>query len=282
MLIGVLCEVVSAVAAAEREDARVSIVREKMTEVIKEVDKDGSGSVSQEEFKKIVVNERAVRALSEVGVDAESLCDFADFIFDVDDDSVDNGVEIVDGEVQISFERFMKVILDFRGTNHATVMHIMTMIKIMKTEFKQISQRLHLSSKSTKRLDHHASNMSMNSFTNSQSTTQEWQHEAPAHLRSFKDQRTGTTENPDEPSPPGRATAFPPHRIAANVDTVVRTAKAEALATALRSELSQLSTLGSAESVGAAELGLRAWAIRLGGVLDRELQELQALQQIEW
>eukprot|EP00971_Amphidinium_carterae_P054125 1065787-Amphidinium_carterae.1 len=47
MLIGVLCEVVSATAATEKEEMLVTYVNEKLRSVVKLIDQDGSMSISK-------------------------------------------------------------------------------------------------------------------------------------------------------------------------------------------------------------------------------------------
>jgi len=144
MLIGVLCEVVSAVAATEKEEMLVTFVREKMDKIVKEIDHNNNGWISQSEFKKLMVNETAVRSLNEVGVDPEGLVDFADFIFDPESSSTEEMLDEGDGELQISFEKLMNVVMDFRGSNFATVKHVLNMTKLIKTEFRNLADRMKL------------------------------------------------------------------------------------------------------------------------------------------
>mmetsp|Transcript_61903 Transcript_61903/g.157401 ORF Transcript_61903/g.157401 Transcript_61903/m.157401 type:complete len:395 (+) Transcript_61903:1-1185(+) len=139
MLIGVLCEVVSAVAATEKEEMLVSFVRSQMMKVVKEIDANSNGWISVTEFKQLMVNEVAVRALDEVGVDAEGLVDFSDYIFDPDA-SPDGVQEDQHGELQISFEKLMTVVLDFRGSNNATVKDILNITKLIKAEFRHLKE----------------------------------------------------------------------------------------------------------------------------------------------
>merc|ERR1719326_1424251 len=93
MLIGVLCEVVSAVAATEKEQLTVAFVREKLQEVMTNsgLDEDGDGEISKVEFCKILEVPDACRTLEEVGVDVCGLIDIADFIFDENQDDDGDG-----------------------------------------------------------------------------------------------------------------------------------------------------------------------------------------------
>jgi len=116
MLIGVLCEVVSAVAETEKEEMLLSFVKEKMKTVLERIDEDNNGTVSRDEFTKILSEQDAVLALEELGVDPVSLVDFTDQIFaealNTDDDDDSSG--------ELTFPMFMEVIIRYRGSNQAT------------------------------------------------------------------------------------------------------------------------------------------------------------------
>lgn len=130
MLIGVLCEVISAVASEEKESMIVDQVNEKFGNIVKELDTDGDGDLSWEEFQQILDYPDALQALESVNVDPESMVDLAeDFFFE-------------DGEpVKVTFEEFMNLVLDLRGGQQATVRDIMGLgkrfnKKVMKNKDK--------------------------------------------------------------------------------------------------------------------------------------------------
>lgn len=133
MLIGVLCEVISAVAVEEKESMIVDKVHEKFDGIVKQLDKDGDGGLSWEEFQKILDFPEALAALESVNVCPESMVDMAeDFFFE-------------DGEpVEVSFDEFMEMVLDLRGGQQATVKDIMGLgkrfnSKIVKTNSQVLS-----------------------------------------------------------------------------------------------------------------------------------------------
>lgn len=125
MLVGVLCEVVSAVAATEQEEMLVQYVNEKISRVMEVVDTDGTGTISKDEFKQILDNGEAVRCLHDVGVDVFALIDLSDYIFQTDESSGSD-------EIDLDFGRFMEVVLQLRGTNQATVKDIVDLRKFMR------------------------------------------------------------------------------------------------------------------------------------------------------
>jgi len=117
MLIGVLCEVVSAVAEAERDGIQVSSVADNVQKVLYELDADFSGSISKSEFMHLA-HPGFAEALREVNVDPVGIVDFADYIF-----ATSNKND------EISFEEFMKLVLSLRGSNHVTVKDIVDLRK---------------------------------------------------------------------------------------------------------------------------------------------------------
>merc|ERR1719335_527190 len=81
MLIGVLCEVVSAVAESERAEMRAETLTMNLTDIMKNLDSNGNNMICYAEFVNIIQSTRAIQVLDEVGVDACKLMDFADLFF---------------------------------------------------------------------------------------------------------------------------------------------------------------------------------------------------------
>mmetsp|Transcript_8614 Transcript_8614/g.24752 ORF Transcript_8614/g.24752 Transcript_8614/m.24752 type:complete len:708 (+) Transcript_8614:78-2201(+) len=123
MLIGVLTDVVSAVAATEKESATIQFVANKMRKVVARIDKDSDGKISRKEFDEILLDKDATKALHEVDVDVLNLIDFADFIFAGDG-------EDEEGE-DLDWSKFIDVVLSLRGCNHATVKDIVNLRKFV-------------------------------------------------------------------------------------------------------------------------------------------------------
>eukprot|EP00927_Polykrikos_kofoidii_P008626 TRINITY_DN13597_c0_g2_i1.p1 TRINITY_DN13597_c0_g2~~TRINITY_DN13597_c0_g2_i1.p1 ORF type:complete len:568 (-),score=113.32 TRINITY_DN13597_c0_g2_i1:82-1785(-) len=137
MLIGVLCEVVTAVAITETEEILVNSVRSSLEKVMAIIDEDGGGTISRDEFMLILENLEAMEALQEVGVDVVGLVDFADFIFG------DEGVtEDEQPEIELTLSDFMEVILQLRGSNGATVKDIVDLRKFCQNSFTQRNDHL--------------------------------------------------------------------------------------------------------------------------------------------
>lgn len=93
MLIGVLCEVVSAVAEAEKEKSVVSYVKGQLIDVLEELDTDGTGTISKDEFAVFLEVPTAVSALEQLGVDVPNLLMLVDILFDADNSSTTMGAK---------------------------------------------------------------------------------------------------------------------------------------------------------------------------------------------
>jgi len=107
MLIGVLCEVVSAVAAAEKEDAAIRIVKDKLLVMLKEMDEDNSGRISRSEIQQVLDNNQALSTLESLEVDVNYLMEQLDMQFE-------------DGE-DLTIHAIMDLILMLRGDRAPTM-----------------------------------------------------------------------------------------------------------------------------------------------------------------
>lgn len=132
MLVGVLVEVVSVVAATEKEQLTANFVRNQLLSSLKRVDTDGNEKISQAEFESLLVNPHAARMVKEVGVDVVGLVELSDFIFQ--------------NEKELDLDDFFRLLLELRGSNNATVKDIVDMRKFMRQEILTLENdfRVHL------------------------------------------------------------------------------------------------------------------------------------------
>lgn len=142
MLIGVLCEVVSAVATTERAENRSFQVQRKMETILKNLDENLDEMISYSEFSKMIAKPEALRCLQEVDVDPLSVIDFADMFF------------FEDGHcVELTFEEFMEVVMSLRESNQSTYKDVLklwmqiktttnTMIEKIDTKVNQIDKKI--------------------------------------------------------------------------------------------------------------------------------------------
>jgi len=128
MLVGVLVEVVSVVSALEKEEMTVNYIRSRLCVMFDMGDEDGNGHISKNEFDSLFLQDEAVRLLQEVGVDVVGLVDLSEFIFK-------SGREL-------TFSDVCEIILQFRGSNHATVKSIVDSRKFVLQELDQLYEDL--------------------------------------------------------------------------------------------------------------------------------------------
>lgn len=138
MLIGVLCEVVSVVANAEREAITIGLVKDGFKAILtSEIDEDNSGTIKKSEFQKILVVPAAVELLKSVDVDVVGLMELSDFIYEDPnagwEDSADR---------ELKFEELLEIILDLRGSNTAKVKHLITFRRFVQNTMEQLKDRL--------------------------------------------------------------------------------------------------------------------------------------------
>lgn len=135
MLIGILCEVACRVSAREKEIMDIEMVEAKLLQIIKEsLDMNHDNRISKTEFLDIAKNDKACKALHQVGVEAADLVQHADHIFDE---------ETEDGsyaERKLDFNEFMQVILKLRGTNAATIRDITNLRRQVKDDIYRLER----------------------------------------------------------------------------------------------------------------------------------------------
>jgi len=127
MLIGILCEVISAVAVEERETMITEKVYEKFGAILRGLDKDGDGTISFREVEVIVDNKDALDALGSVNVDPGDLVDVAeDFLSE-------------EGK-EMSFDDFMEMVLGCRQGLQATLKDIYFVGKRFNKRFMELNE----------------------------------------------------------------------------------------------------------------------------------------------
>lgn len=101
MLIGVLCEVVTSVAAAEKEDGQIKLVKDRLLYMLKELDEDKSGMISRYEVAQVLDDVNALSVLHSINVDVKCLLEELNLCFE-------------DSE-ELAIHQIMEVILMLRG-----------------------------------------------------------------------------------------------------------------------------------------------------------------------
>eukprot|EP00928_Gymnodinium_smaydae_P029819 TRINITY_DN22351_c0_g6_i1.p1 TRINITY_DN22351_c0_g6~~TRINITY_DN22351_c0_g6_i1.p1 ORF type:complete len:642 (+),score=87.52 TRINITY_DN22351_c0_g6_i1:97-2022(+) len=120
MLIGILCEVVSGTAEAEKEVAALLDLKRE----VERLDADGSDSVDKEESNEILQNPCVMKKLDDLGVDVSAFVEFAQFVFDECP--------------EMSRSDFIEMLVQFRGTKTATVKDIVDLRKYVAMEVNHL------------------------------------------------------------------------------------------------------------------------------------------------
>eukprot|EP00927_Polykrikos_kofoidii_P031277 TRINITY_DN26923_c0_g1_i1.p1 TRINITY_DN26923_c0_g1~~TRINITY_DN26923_c0_g1_i1.p1 ORF type:complete len:611 (+),score=122.11 TRINITY_DN26923_c0_g1_i1:249-2081(+) len=167
MLIGVLCAVVTAVAAAEKEKVLVTYVKSKLMNTLMQLDEDGNGTISKAEFDELTHFPEAISAFQDLGVDLPNLISLADHLFDADENEDrphrlktrchESAGDVVDGdprksgrdstadgppEVALSFADFLEMVIRLRAENTPSVADIVELRKLISKCQRTINRRL--------------------------------------------------------------------------------------------------------------------------------------------
>ncbi|CAE7029379.1 unnamed protein product [Symbiodinium sp. CCMP2592] len=111
--IAILCEVITAVADAEKEALQVSWTTEVLQTCLSAgADQNNDGCIDLQEFHSMLQNQQVRKVLHEVDVDVQTLVNFADVLFEDDEGTT---------QPQLPFADFMQRLLQLRGRNTATV-----------------------------------------------------------------------------------------------------------------------------------------------------------------
>lgn len=130
MLIGILCEVITAVADAEKNAMQVSLTTEVLQTCLEAgADTDKDGNIDRDEFRGMMGNPRVRKVLKEVDVDVQTLANFVDVLFEDED----GGLPLA----KLPFAEFMTRLLKLRGSNTATVKDLVDLRKWMSRELKE-------------------------------------------------------------------------------------------------------------------------------------------------
>jgi len=129
MLVGILCEVVSAVSCVETEGLTVQYVNQRLmdtllqNDLITEGENVAEASITREDYETLLLNHKTAKMLADVGVDPVGLVDFTDFLFKKGD--------------MIPVSELTSLLLSLRGSNHACVKDIVDSRKFVISEFNE-------------------------------------------------------------------------------------------------------------------------------------------------
>jgi len=126
MLVGVLVDVVSVIAATEKEAMTVQLVANGLREKLEHLGRDTEAPITKYEFKHLISMPEIAAIIQDIGVDVVVLIDMADVLYD--DPNID--------PMGLSFQAFVEIILNMRGNNEATVKDVKELVRVMKNLIK--------------------------------------------------------------------------------------------------------------------------------------------------
>merc|ERR1719424_2050965 len=115
MLIGILCEVVSATAESEKAKAAETSVKDAITSLFDKLDADGSGNITEEEFMHMKDDEVVLSALEEMDIYESHFERYCEILFQTQEDAgKQNPV--------INFDTLITMILRLSPGNHVNAL----------------------------------------------------------------------------------------------------------------------------------------------------------------
>eukprot|EP00929_Paragymnodinium_shiwhaense_P076938 TRINITY_DN39602_c0_g1_i1.p1 TRINITY_DN39602_c0_g1~~TRINITY_DN39602_c0_g1_i1.p1 ORF type:complete len:738 (+),score=123.84 TRINITY_DN39602_c0_g1_i1:93-2306(+) len=136
MLVGVLCDVVSAVGLAEKEELTLSYAKARLGRLYRVIkgsscdytsqddEESESPDLSKADFVQMLQSTECCQVMRDLGVDVVGLVDFADVIFS-------ESIHDTEYSRLLTFREFLDIVAQFRGSNVATVKDIVDMRKFV-------------------------------------------------------------------------------------------------------------------------------------------------------
>eukprot|EP00927_Polykrikos_kofoidii_P087145 TRINITY_DN9967_c1_g1_i6.p1 TRINITY_DN9967_c1_g1~~TRINITY_DN9967_c1_g1_i6.p1 ORF type:complete len:717 (-),score=106.34 TRINITY_DN9967_c1_g1_i6:141-2291(-) len=128
MLIGVLCEAVSALAAAHKEEATITYFRDGVSELWSRFSGSSSEELSVEEFARFLLQPYVLQFMANVDVDVSAL--------------VEHSHNLFKSNMCFDHTDVIALMLDFRGTNPCTVKDVVNLRKWIGGEFGDLFKSL--------------------------------------------------------------------------------------------------------------------------------------------
>jgi hypothetical protein len=143
MLIGILCEVISAVAETENEAMVVNYVKQQLLDILDGIDFDGNRMISKTEFLQLLKQEEFRVALETLDVDCRHIASLSDTLFESDGlDVPDEGAkpgslpaspkEALSKQKTLSYAEFLEMLLGLRASKQVSVTHMFDLRKFIR------------------------------------------------------------------------------------------------------------------------------------------------------
>lgn len=134
MIVAVLVHVVSSVATLQQINQQNGVIRERVFQVLKELDTDNDDVISQDEFRTILDQKEALHTFLGVGVDVIAIIKDPDIVFG--------------GEHSLPIDEVMDEVIALRGSNFTTVKDLVQLKNQLVRELRRVnSQRRFLTTR---------------------------------------------------------------------------------------------------------------------------------------
>eukprot|EP00928_Gymnodinium_smaydae_P002692 TRINITY_DN10966_c0_g1_i1.p1 TRINITY_DN10966_c0_g1~~TRINITY_DN10966_c0_g1_i1.p1 ORF type:complete len:615 (+),score=65.00 TRINITY_DN10966_c0_g1_i1:66-1910(+) len=132
MVIGVLCEIISNVAAAEKDAIQIKWIKDNLTHMV-QIDRDELGNevIRHNEFQVMMDNHETIATLRAIDVDINTFAEFVETLFE---SSAERDV--------VSVWQVAELCAQLRGCNSATVKDIIEVRRMLSVHFMQIQEAL--------------------------------------------------------------------------------------------------------------------------------------------
>eukprot|EP00931_Biecheleriopsis_adriatica_P035842 TRINITY_DN20653_c0_g1_i3.p1 TRINITY_DN20653_c0_g1~~TRINITY_DN20653_c0_g1_i3.p1 ORF type:complete len:853 (+),score=200.10 TRINITY_DN20653_c0_g1_i3:262-2820(+) len=132
MLLGVLVDVIGAVAQAEKQKLEISYIVENLREELEALGHKEDMKLTEFEFQQLVMEPGVVKVMQEAGVDVAVLADMIDLVWE----------DATKSSSEMSFPDLVNIVLNMRGTNPATVKDCKEQIRVTKTVISKTMEAL--------------------------------------------------------------------------------------------------------------------------------------------
>lgn len=132
MLIGVLVDVVSVIASAEKEGMTVISLASQLRAAWEDMNRDANDPISKADFQALLIEPEICRINQSVGIDVIMLLDMVDVVFE----------DYERDERDMTFENFVELMLTMRGANTVSIRDMREHLKITRSTVTHSTEQI--------------------------------------------------------------------------------------------------------------------------------------------
>jgi len=127
MLVGLICEIVTAVGGAQKERISIQNAKMELRKHFDACDEDSDGRIDPDEFLTLLSKEAVTEVLTGMDIDVIHWINAADYLFE--------------GKETITFGKFLEAALSLRASNRATVADVVDIRKLIQRNDDRAEER---------------------------------------------------------------------------------------------------------------------------------------------